>query len=116
VITEARRAAGGLAAAGWSVEVPSAAMREITVGLKLTLSRAIHVSAVAENPSGARTGREPGDQIAQISVGALTPGGSGLQAPALVAIRPSIRIRRFIDGSYCRFALAPIPQTKQNPA
>lgn len=91
-------------------------MREITVGLKLMVSRAIHVSAIAANPADAPTRRESGDQIAQISVGALTPGGSGLHAPALVAIRANIRIRRIIDGSYCPFALAPILRTKQNPA
>lgn len=90
-------------------------MREITVGLKLTVSKAIHVSAIAANPAGAFTRRESGDQIAQISVGALTPGGSGLHAAALVAIRPNIRIRRIIDGKLLP-VLAPIPRTRQNPA
>jgi hypothetical protein len=79
--------------------VASAGTREITVGLKLMLSRAIQVSAIAAKPSGGRAWRESGDQIAQISVGALTPGGSGRHAPALVAIKPSMTIRRIIDGS-----------------
>lgn len=91
-------------------------MREMIVGLKLIVSRAIHVSAVAAKPSGAVTRGESGDQIAQISVGAVTPGGSGLHAPTVVAIRAAMRIRRFIDGSYSGSALAPILRTKQNPA
>ena len=90
-------------------------MREIIVGLKLSVSRAIHVSAVAAKPSCALTRRESGDQIAQISVGALTPGGSGLHATTVVAARARMRIRRVIDGSYSATALAPIPWAKQNP-
>jgi hypothetical protein len=115
VITDARRAGRSLAADGWFVAVPSSAMREITVGLKLIVSRAIHVSAVAAKPSSALTRGESGDQIAQISVGALTPGGSGLHALTVVATRATMKIRRVIDGSYSASALAPIPRTKQNP-
>src|SRR5215213_8985594 len=66
------------------------------VGLKLIVSRAIHVSAVAAKPSASLSRRASGDQIAQISVGALTPGGSGLHAPTVVAISAAMRIRRVI--------------------
>src|SRR5687767_6007188 len=72
----------------------------MTVGLKLTLSSAIHVSAIAENPSDEGTCRESDDQIAQSSVGALTPGGRGVHPPA-TAMAPSVmRSRLFIEPSY----------------
>lgn len=73
----------------------------MTVGLKLTLSSAIHVSAIAENPADEWACLESGDQIAQSSVGALTPGGRGVQPPVTVAMAPSVRTSRlFIEPSY----------------